>query len=115
MGMGFVRRIILVIMFVFLSYSLVKNVTEFRKNLLFYNNYQKELEDYKKEHALLLTEKTLATSPRELEKTIRNKLNLLKEGEIAVIVPPPSPTPTPVITPYVPVYKQWWNVFFLSR
>jgi cell division protein FtsB len=114
--MGLIRKGILAIIFLFLMMSLFKNINEFRKNLQFYNSYQNQLKQAQQENARLLTQKTLKTSPREVEKTIRNQLNLLKEGEIAVIVPPPTPTPTPIITPIPPVYRQWWNTFFsLSR
>lgn len=110
------RRIVVFIIFIFLTYSLVKNLAEFRKNLQFYDNYQNQLKDAEAEKARLTTQKTLKTSPRSIEKTIRNQLGLLKDNEVAVIVPPPSPTPTPVITPPLPVPQQWWNTFFsLSR
>lgn len=114
--MGLVRKAVVGIVFLFLLVSLVKNFSEFRRNLQFYESYQSQLREVQQENARLLTQKTLKSSPREVEKTIRNQLNLLKDGEIAVIVPPPSPTPSPVITPLPPVYRQWWNTFFsLSR
>lgn len=114
--MKIVRRGVVLIIFIFLTYSLIKNVSEFRKNIQFYDNYQNQLKDAEQTKARLMTQKTLKTSPRAIEKTIRNQLNLLRENEVAVIVPPPSPTPTPIITPAVPVYRQWWNAFFsLSR
>lgn len=50
--------------------------------------------------------------PYELERTIRNRLNLTKPGEVMIIVPHPtvkpvSPTPTPL-----PVYQQWVKTLF---
>lgn len=110
--MGIIRKGVVAIIFLFLTWSLIKNLSEFRKNLQFYDNYQAQLQQAKQENARLMTQKTLKSSPHEVEKTIRNQLNLLKENEIAVIVPPPSPTPTPLVTPPVPVYRQWWNTFF---
>mgnify|MGYP001579196851 FL=1 len=78
----------------------------------FYKNYKETAEAEKKRNIQLKTQKLQKTSVREVEKTIRNKLGLLQPSEIAVIIPPPSPSPTPAITPQIPVYKQWWNVFF---
>ena len=116
MGMRLIKKGVVVMIFLFLSVSLIKNMGEFRKNMQFYDNYQSQLKKAKAENTRLMTQKTLKSSPHEVEKTIRNQLNLLKENEIAIIVPPPSPTPTPIITPIIPVYHQWWNAFFsLSR
>lgn len=51
----------------------------------------------------------------ELEKTIRNKLNLTKPGETMVLIPQPTTTPT-ILTPTpLPVYKQWMNTFFKTN
>jgi len=47
-----------------------------------------------------------------VEKNIRQKLNLLKPNEIAIILPKitPTPSPTPIIKN--PPYQQWWKLFF---
>ncbi len=110
--MQFIRNGFFGILFIFLLFSLYKNFSGFRKNIEFYESYKTQLDKAKKENTRLKTAKLQTTSLREIEKTIRNKLNLLKPNEIAVIVPPPSPTPTPAITPAIPVYRQWWNTFF---
>jgi hypothetical protein len=97
---------------VFLFTSLTRSYFEYQKNIMFYKSYRESYENEKKKNITLKTEVLKQGDPYEIEKTIRNKLNLLKENEVALIIPEPSPTPTPIITPSVPVYKQWWNVFF---
>ena len=49
--------------------------------------------------------------PYEVEKILRNKLNLLKEGEIAIIIPKATPTPK-VEKVEKPIYKQWVDALF---
>lgn len=110
--MKVVRNSILVIFILFLFSSLVKNLFDYRNKLQFYQQYKKEYDKEKKENITLKTEVLKKTSQTELEKTIRNKLNLLKPDEVAIILP--SPTPVPIIpTPFpLPNWQQWWNVFF---
>ncbi|MEK7079399.1 MAG: septum formation initiator family protein [Patescibacteria group bacterium] len=110
--MRIIRSVFFIILFIFLAFSLIKNFSEYQKNMQFYKNYKETAEAEKKRNIQLKTQKLQKTSVREVEKTIRNKLGLLQPSEIAVIIPPPSPSPTPAITPQIPVYKQWWNVFF---
>lgn len=85
---------------------------DIRRNTPIYDRSKKEYEEAKQKNARLKTEIVKQKSLHEVEKTIRNKLNLSKEGELVVIIPRPSPTPTPIIVPTIPIYKQWINVFF---
>lgn len=110
--MSSARKIFFFIVFMFLVFSLFKNFSGFRKNLSFYKGYKEEVEKERRINTKLKTQKLQKSSMREVEKTIRNKLNLLKPNEIAVIIPPASPTPSPAVTPILPVYRQWWDVFF---
>ena len=100
------------VLFIFLVFSLIKNFSGYRKNMQFYKDYKERAEEEKRKNIKLKTQKLQKTSIREVEKTIRNKLGLLLPGEIEVIIPPPSPSPTPAIIPPIPVYQQWWNIFF---
>jgi cell division protein FtsB len=101
------------IFFLLFFFSLLtKSFFEYEKNVSFYESYKKDYEREKKANTQLKTEVLKKNDPNEIEKTIRNKLNLLKEGEIAVIIPSPTPAPsTPSITP-PPPYKQWLALFF---
>lgn len=100
----------LVLLSIFLFFSLTKTIFDYRNTLSFYQSFKTEYEAAKHENIALQTKILRASDRNELEKTIRNKLNLLKKNEIAVIVPLPTPTPT-VLTPTpAPVYKQWQTV-----
>lgn len=113
--MGSVKKLFLLLVLFFLIFSLLKNFFEYRKNFQFYNNYKTGLDEQKKRNLELQTRRLQKTSLSEIEKTIRNKLGLLKPGEVSIIIPLPSPSSTPAITPPLPVYKQWWNVFFKEQ
>lgn len=97
---------------IFLFTSLTRSYFEYQKNIRFYQSYKESYEKEKKKNITLKTEVLKQGDFYEIEKTIRNKLNLLKENEVALIIPEPSPTTTPIITPIIPVYKQWWGLFF---
>lgn len=106
------RRIMIGILLFFLFTSLIKNFYEYRKNYNFYESYKNNYEKAKKENSELKTEIVKQNDPAELEKTIRNKLDLVKPNETAVIVPLPTPTPI-IITPTpLPPYQQWFHLFF---
>lgn len=110
--MKLLKQIILVIIVVFLFFSLTKNIFDYKNTLDFYQGFKKGYEKERQENVTLRTQVLKNRDQREVEKTIRNKLNLLKPGEIAVIIP--NPTPTPVISKATPesVYKQWFHAFF---
>lgn len=110
--MQIIKKIFFVLIVVFLFSSLTKNLFDYLKNLQFYKNFKENYQKENKKNISLKTQILKKSDQSEIEKTIRNKLNLLKPGEIAIIIPPPTATPTPVVTPYIPVYKQWWQVFF---
>lgn len=101
----------LVLLSIFLFFSLTKTIFDYHNTLTFYQGYKDEYEAAHHNHIALQTKILRSSDENELEKTIRNKLNLLKQNEIAVIVPLPSLTPT-VLTPTpAPPYRQWESVF----
>ena len=110
--MKILRTIILIFFVLFLFSSLVRNLFDYRNKLQFYQEYKGEYDKEKKDNITLKTEVLKKTSQTELEKTIRNKLNLLKPDEVAVMLP--SPTPIPIIPTPIPltVWQQWWKLFF---
>jgi len=110
--MEIVRKTVFLLFMIFLFTSLTRSYFEYQKNIKFYKSYQESYEKEKKKNITLKTEVLKQGDKYEIEKTIRNKLNLLKENEVALIIPESSPTPTPVVTPIIPVYRQWWSVFF---
>jgi len=82
------------------------------KKLDFYEQFKQNFDKETKRNIELKTEVVRKKSTEEIEKTIRNNLNLLKDNEIALIIPSPPPvaistTPTPL-----PNWKQWWELYF---
>ncbi len=106
------RRYLLVGVLLFLFFSLSKNIFDYHKTVSFYESYKSDYEKEKKSNITLKTKILKNNDPSELEKTIRNRLNLLKKDEVAVIIPQPTPTPTPPYEPVFPIYEQWLMVFF---
>lgn len=97
---------------VFLLFSLIKNVIDYQKKLAFFEAFQKELSLTNKQNIALKTEILKSQDPFKIEKTIRDKLNLQKPGEMVFILPAPTPTPVVVTPTPAPTWLQWWNVFF---
>lgn len=106
------RKIVFFIVLFFLVISLIRNVADYQRNISFYdqtkNNFNKSLLENKQ----LKVSKQAGSSPFEIEKSLRNKQNLLRENEIIVIVPSPSPFPTPIVRPSEYPYRQWMQLFF---
>ena len=106
------RRIIIGIIILFLLFSLTKNLFDYQRSSQFYESYKKDYEAASKRNLELKTRILKSKDPNELERTIRNRLNLTKDDEIAIMVPEPTSVPTtPTPTP-VPPYREWWDTFF---
>lgn len=105
------QKIFLLLIVLFLFFSLTKNFFDFRKSLDFYLNFKNDYLYEKKKNIELKTELIKEKDPHEIEKTIRNKLNLFKPNEKAIILPNLKLSVTPTPTPTPPIYKQWLNLF----
>ena len=109
--MQLIKKIIGVIFVIFLFSSLVKNIFNYTSKNQFYQDYKNDYEKENKKNIELKTEVVKKQSVAEVEKTIRNKLNLLKENEVAIILPQPTISITiPTLTP-APSWKQWINLY----
>ncbi len=84
---------------------------DYQKKLAFYQGYREDYEKEKKRNISYKTELLKKSDPYEIEKTIRNKLNLLKPDEIAIIMKQPTPTPVIISPTPLPNYLQWWQIF----
>lgn len=110
--MATVRKLLLYFFLIFIIVSLIKNIIDYKNKYGFYLSYKQDFENEKKKNIEHKTEYLKKTDPKELEKTIRNKLNLSKEGEMVVIIPQLSPTPM-VLTPTpAPNWQQWMDLYF---
>lgn len=84
---------------------------DYQKKYAFYNTYKQANENEKKKNITLKTEIRKQDSQIELEKTIRNKLNLSRPDEVVLMIPTPTPSPI-IITPTPePNIIQWINLF----
>jgi len=110
--MANVRRLLLYLFLIFIIISLIKNIIDYRKKYNFYLGFKQDFEKEKKKNIEYKTEYLKKTDHNELEKTIRNRLNLSKPDELVVIMQRPTPTPF-IITPTpLPNWRQWMNLYF---
>lgn len=109
--MKLLKKLGIAIFLVFLFFSLTKNIFDYKKTLEFYDSFKKDYEEERKKKISLQTKILKSRDVNEIEKTIRNKLNLLKPGEIAIIIPSPTVTPTPIPTPK-PLLFKWLDKLF---
>jgi len=109
--MTIVKKIIFVLLIIFLFSSLFPNILDYKNKISFYQQTKKEYEAEKKKQIELRTEIVKKKSADEVEKTIRNDLNLLKPNEIVIIIP--SPTPRPLFITPTPAanWRQWLDLF----
>ncbi len=106
------RKIVFFIVLFFLVISLIRNVADYQRNISFYDQTKDNFNKSLLENKQLKVNKQAGSSPFEVEKSLRNKQNLLRENEIIVIVPSPSPLPTPIVRPSEYPYRQWMRLFF---
>lgn len=90
---------------------MTKNFFDFQKNMAFYRDYKTKYDLVKSKNIKLKTAIINKNSPFEIEKAIRNKLNLGRPNEAVAIIPSPgiakqTPTPSPV-----PIPLQWLRAF----
>lgn len=112
--MNLLKNVIIGLVVIFIFFSLVKNIFDYQKKLLFFEEFKKEAKNEQDKNTALKTAVLKSGDINKIEKTIRDKLNLSKKGEEVVILARPTPTPV-VITPTpAPVWRQWWGVFFAN-
>src|SRR5437868_1414223 len=100
-----VKKVLIGLVLLFLFSSFIKNYSEFKKNTTFFNTFKNDYEREKDRNNKLKMEALKQSDPSEIEKTIRNKLNMVKDKEIAIIVPTPTLEPVVVAPTPLPVYK----------
>lgn len=107
-----IKQLIYIFFVIFLFSSLLKSVLNYRDRIQFYRQTKEKYEKLKKRNIELKTEVVRKRSADEIEKTVRNQLNLLKEDEVALLIPQPSPTKVVTPTPRLENWQKWWQVFF---
>lgn len=107
--MPIAKNIILGLLIIFFMFSLTKNYFEYKHNLNFYNSYKSEYLKLKEKNNILKAQLVKTNDLYYIEERIREKLNLVKLNEEAIMLPQQSPTPI-IFTPTPePNYIIWYN------
>lgn len=106
------RKILFIIVLLFLIVSLIRNVGDYNKNLTFYDDTKVNYLAAQEKNKALIIRKRSNSSDFEIEKNLRDKQSLVRENEYMIIIPSPSPTPPPYIGPTEAPFRQWVRLFF---
>jgi len=109
--MKLINQFFLGILLLILISSFIRNFISYQDGKKFYQQYKKIYEEEKKKNTKLKTQMLKQTDVYEVEKKIRNELNLLQPDEVAVILPSIKNTPTPTPTPNLPNWQKWINLY----
>ncbi|MGB9883502.1 MAG: septum formation initiator family protein [Microgenomates group bacterium] len=110
--MSIIKKFLVAILLFFLISSLLPNILNYKDKISFFNKIKTDYEKELKKNLQLKTEIAKKKSALEVEKTIRNQLNLSKEKEVVVIIPSPTIFPTPTPTVILKNWQKWLKVFF---
>lgn len=96
---------------IFLIYALSKNIVDYQKKITFFEKYKQELATEQEKNKQLKSGIAASKDYYSVEANIRQKLDLFKPDEIAVIIPRPTPSPHPTPQPQRPPSQLWWQLF----
>jgi len=109
--MKLINKLFLGILILILISSFIKNFINFQEGKKFFEQYKKKYEEEKKKNTQLKTQILKQTNVYEIEKKIRNELNLLQPDEITILLPKIKNIPPPTPTPVLPNWKKWLNLY----
>lgn len=109
--MTLLKKIIFSFFLISLFFYLIPNIFNYYKKLDFYKSIKTRLEKEEKKQTKLQTEIIKKNSENELEKIIRNQLNMTKDNEVIVLLPSPQITNSPTPTPQLENWQKWLKVF----
>ncbi len=110
--MSKIKKIIFFLILIFFVSSLIPNILNYKNKIDFYNQIKNDYEQEVKKNIELKTKIAKQKSVNEVEKIIRNDLNLTKQNEVVVIIPSPTISPTPTPTTVLKNWQKWIRVFF---
>ncbi|MCS7093483.1 MAG: hypothetical protein NZL96_03640 [Patescibacteria group bacterium] len=110
--MSIFRKIVFFGAFVFFLLSLIPNLLNYKNHLVFFQKIKEAYEKEKKKNIELKTKILRQKSVYELEKNIRNNLNLTRKNEMVVLLPPLKISPSPTPTPFLSNWQKWLKVFW---
>jgi len=108
---NFIKNVVIVILITILIYSLSRTILDYKKKFSFFEQYKIERQEQINKNKKLKSEVLKNQDYHTVEKNIRQKLNLLRPNEIAIILPKITPTPSPAPKIKKPPYQQWWELF----
>lgn len=97
---------------IFLGTSLTRSIFSYKDKIIFYNELKAENEKERELNKKLKSEVSKGSDYFYIERQIREKLNLLQEGETSLIIPPITPSPTPKPEVVLRPYQMWSQLFF---
>lgn len=97
----------LILVALFFASSLIRSIATYRDKMDFYRTLEAERDKEKTINKKLKSNVRKSHDYYYVERNIREKLNLLKEDEISVILPPLSPTPIPTALPTKTPLQEW--------
>lgn len=95
-----------------LIYSLGRSIFDYHDKLNFYKAYQDQYNQALQKRLKLKSEIAKAADYYVVERSIREKLNLLQPDEMTIILPQPTVNPTPMPEVKKPALKQWVELFW---
>ena len=105
----------IIIVGVILSFSLARNLYTTYQNSKILTDAQIKLSQLTAQNTQLSQEINQASTPDYVIKEARDKLGLVKSGEVVVVVPRQVATlaaATPSAQPSRPIWRQWLSLFF---
>jgi cell division protein FtsB len=98
------------------SLGLARNLYNVYQNGKFLDSASQKLAKLRTENERLKSENTSTNDPSFIEREARNRLGLVKPGEVVVILPPAQSTPEAsramAEIPARPVWQQWLGLLF---
>lgn len=100
-------NILLVFIALFLGVSLTRNIFSYQDKMRFYADLRTEHDKENARNKKLKSDMSKSTDYFYIERQIRDKLNLLQEDEVSLIIPPVTPIPTSAPVVEKKPYEQW--------
>jgi len=106
-----IKNSVFILIFAVLTISLSRNIFLYKGKLAFYHDYRKEFEKERNANKKLKSDLKKNEDYYQVEKEIRDKLNLLQPDETAIIIPQVTLTPEPTPTVIKAPYQEWADLF----
>lgn len=107
-----------ILVFLILASSLIKSVTRIKQGNEIIKKTENRLNKINEENRKLEEQVQIVSSPEYVEKQLRDKMGLVKEGEIVLVLPEPEIVKklAPKLSfneavPLKPNYQKWFDLF----